>query len=178
MLDLAELRRKGPLSVEADIPADDPVWEGVGGRPIGPLRVQLRGMLTGTGQLLVRGSMEGELGYACRRCLDPVSQPFRESLDLVWSEGEALDPWDDPVGEAGEDEIRILESGVREVALGEAVRQEILLRAPRFMTCRPTCAGLCPRCGANRNVDACTCSREEADPRWDALRGLTFDQDS
>ena len=34
------------------------------------------------------------------------------------------------------------------------------------------CAGLCPNCGVDRNVESCSCETESSDPRWDALREL------
>jgi uncharacterized protein len=36
--------------------------------------------------------------------------------------------------------------------------------------CKPDCKGLCPRCGANRNRQPCTCVGD--DPRWEALANL------
>jgi uncharacterized protein len=49
------------------------------------------------------------------------------------------------------------------------VREVILLDAPRMPLCRPDCAGLCPVCGADRNVDPCDCRQVVTDARWDAL---------
>ncbi len=36
-----------------------------------------------------------------------------------------------------------------EVDLGEIIREQIFLALPMKSVCRPTCAGLCPKCGAN-----------------------------
>jgi uncharacterized protein len=62
-----------------------------------------------------------------------------------------------------------------ELDLREAVREQLLLRAPRFALCREECRGLCPTCGADRNQDDCGCVPEPAVSPWDALKNVTFD---
>jgi uncharacterized protein len=38
--------------------------------------------------------------------------------------------------------------------------------------CRPDCAGLCPVCGIDRNVEQCGCDTSRSDDRWSALDDL------
>lgn len=59
------------------------------------------------------------------------------------------------------------------VDLTEDVREAILLVLPAHPVCRSTCKGVCPRCGANRNMGACNCQRE-TDVRWGSLDDLQF----
>jgi uncharacterized protein len=169
-LDLARLRSRGPQEVAGEIGPDDAVWSEVAGRPEGSIRFTLRAMLTPTGQVIARGRMEGTVLHECRRCLDEVRATLGEEIDLVWSPQDELeDPEEDG-------EIRRLEPGAMELDMGEALGEELLLRIPRWVLCRNDCQGLCPRCGVNRNMETCECSQEDADPRWEALRGLTFDE--
>lgn len=58
--------------------------------------------------------------------------------------------------------------------LEPAVRDAVVLELPPAPLCDPACAGLCPSCGADRNETACGCPPVAPDPRWDALRELTF----
>jgi uncharacterized protein len=174
-LDLTRLRRSGSRDpevgrLEGEIPADDAVWAGMDARPDGPVAVSLRAALTPTGQLVVRGRMEGATLHECRRCLEEVRHPLREDVDLVWVVPDELE------GPVEGEEIRVLDPGGSEVDVGEALREELLLRIPRWMLCREDCAGLCPRCGINRNEETCDCSLEEPDPRWAALRELKLDE--
>lgn len=175
VLDLARLRRSGPLHLTGTIPVDDGVWEELPPRPEAPVDVVLRAQLTAMGQLLVRGTLEGRLRGECRRCLEPVSLPLHEEVALLWQAPDAHSG-EDGDGTTGEDEIRPLEPGATSLEVTGALREELLLRAPRWMVCQEACAGLCPHCGVNRNREECSCTQEDADPRWDALRGLTFDQ--
>ncbi|MFN8186989.1 MAG: DUF177 domain-containing protein [Gaiellales bacterium] len=48
----------------------------------------------------------------------------------------------------------------------------VALEVPEKILCRSDCAGLCPGCGANLNVEACRCEPAGADPRWDKLAEL------
>jgi len=45
------------------------------------------------------------------------------------------------------------------------------LEIPLKPLCRPECKGLCPTCGADRNVAPCDC-REEGDERLAKLKSL------
>jgi uncharacterized protein len=67
-------------------------------------------------------------------------------------------------------EIAILESNNIDVA--ELVREQILLNLPEQVFCAEDCKGLCPQCGANRNLIDCKCEEKEIDPRWAALKNL------
>jgi len=56
--------------------------------------------------------------------------------------------------------------------LEDVLREQVLLSLPARTLCKPDCKGLCPRCGKNRNLEACTCEEGPSDPRWEALSGL------
>lgn len=49
--------------------------------------------------------------------------------------------------------------------------EQIQLNVPMRQLCRQDCAGLCPQCGIDRNVDSCDCE-EVVDPRWVPLTVL------
>jgi uncharacterized protein len=52
------------------------------------------------------------------------------------------------------------------------VLTETTLALPMKPLCRADCQGLCPACGANRNVAPCTCAPKPPDPRLAVLRDL------
>jgi uncharacterized protein len=56
-----------------------------------------------------------------------------------------------------------------EVDLDEPLREAALLDLPIKRVCRDDCLGICPDCGADRNVKDCDCPREPVDPRWAGL---------
>jgi len=46
--------------------------------------------------------------------------------------------------------------------LGPVLREEMVLAVPSLVLCRETCAGLCPRCGADLNQGPCGCAAAES----------------
>jgi uncharacterized protein len=52
------------------------------------------------------------------------------------------------------------------------VRDVIALELPEQILCRPDCAGLCPVCGKDLNVEPHEHLEREPDPRWAALGEL------
>jgi uncharacterized metal-binding protein YceD (DUF177 family) len=171
-LDLARLQRSGPQDLSGVIPRTTRCGTGWTGARCMVSGTTCAASMTSSGQVLVQGTVIGTLVFACRRCLDEVTVALQETVVGVWA-----DPADlEEAGEAEDGEIRTLEPGSSRLDLEGFLREEILLRIPRWVECRKDCAGLCPRCGINRNEETCECSEKEADPRWDALRALSPDQ--
>jgi len=51
-------------------------------------------------------------------------------------------------------------------------RDALALELPEQVLCRPDCAGLCPECGKDLNVEPHVHEAESGDPRWAALEAL------
>jgi len=96
----------------------------------------------------------------CYRCLEQAAVPVRISA----REYQATAP------ETDEQRTPYLEDG--RLDLSAWVRDAIALEVPEKILCRDDCAGLCAGCGANLNVDACTCGPPEPDPRFAKLAEL------
>lgn len=163
-LDLARLEREGRLQVEAEIPADDRLWDGTGLSFSRPVQVRLIASLAGTGEVVVRGRVVCTLLQECRRCLAEVAGVVEKEVTLVYAPGDGTE------SSNGEGDVRFLELTATQMDLGEAVREELVLSRERYAVCDPSCRGLCPGCGANLNLETCACAKEESDPRWGALR--------
>jgi uncharacterized protein len=163
-VDLGRVDREGSVLLEAQVPAEADLWRETGIEWGGPVEVRLRAAYAGSGEVVVRGSVEGMLAQECRRCLRPVTTKVKEEVTMVFSADVTSEDSDEgdayPLPERGE------------LDLSEALRGELILAANPYVVCNPECRGLCPRCGANLNEGACGCTAEEADPRWEALRAL------
>jgi DUF177 domain-containing protein len=102
----------------------------------------------------------------CWRCLEPArAHLVVESEEIAAEEPPAEGAADEDLHSAYVEDMRLDVDAWARDAIAEAVPPTIL--------CRDDCAGLCPACGADRNAGDCGCVAEEADPRWDALRGLS-----
>ena len=112
----------------------------------------------------------------CRRCLEPadvdVELDLEEEFHPVARIANA--PVDDVPDEEYDEALLIDEHHILD--LREVIRQGLWLAAPVRVLCRPDCAGLCPTCGGNRNLDECRCDEAILDPRWVALQALLSDE--
>ena len=61
--------------------------------------------------------------------------------------------------------------------LKQAVMDNFYLSLPLTSICRPDCRGLCPVCGANRNLQACACQPYQAAGPFAALANLSHEEE-
>jgi len=162
-VDLGRVDREGTVLVEAQVPADDVLWQESGIPWDGPVDVRLRASYAGSGQVVVRGKVSGSLAQECRRCLRPVQGKFDEEVTLVFDA-------DATVEESDGGEAFVFDPTSGNLDVSRAVRGEAILALNPYVVCDPECKGLCPRCGANLNEGPCGCTAEEIDPRWETLR--------
>jgi uncharacterized protein len=160
---------RGAVTVEGEIPPDDPVWEGTDLALAEPLRVELRAHSVGEG-LLVRGTMRTRLRLECRRCLAPVEQEIDDEVDLLF---EPMADEEEEVALSGE--VYPLPPRGDQIDLRPALREQLLLRVPDYVVCDEECRGLCPQCGTDLNRATCSCVPETGPSPWDALAKLKFD---
>src|SRR5580693_2014019 len=118
----------------------------------------------------LRGNFSGEFQVPCARCVEPVEIPLSAEFDLIFRPSEAdSEPLERSIT-APETEIGYYQGDG--LLLEDVLREQVLLSLPVRTLCKPDCKGLCPRCGANRNQQPCSCDEGASDPRWEALTGL------
>ena len=124
-------------------------------------------------ELLVQRAVSGDvfrlrfttrLEGPCMRCLSPGGV----DIDVHAQEYEASDP------SAGE-EVHSEYVADGELDVDAWARDVVALTVPDQILCRPDCAGLCPVCGKDLNVEPHEHSDVAADPRWAALEALRDD---
>jgi uncharacterized protein len=135
-----------------------------GGQSYLPVPEQVRAELvisrasTGTVfELRFRGRLHGP----CQRCLaDAVVD-----RDIAAREYQATSP-------GGSDELTTPYVREQRLLLSDWARDALVLALPEQILCRPDCAGLCPVCGADLNVEPHEHEEQTEDPRWAALAEL------
>jgi uncharacterized protein len=114
--------------------------------------------------VLVTGTLEARVPQHCSRCLEPYVlrvTPEVSARHVPASSGEEH--------ELGADDLEtdVYQNG--QVDLTALLETETTLALPMKPLCKPDCRGLCPVCGGNRNVTACSCQVRPDDPRWAKL---------
>ena len=123
------------------------------------LRAQL-GLTRLAGGLLFDLAFEAAIIGPCQRCLEDA----RIVLDVTAREYQA-------------DEVEVEDEETTPYLAGELLDVDrwatdaAILTLPIVIRCRDDCAGLCPQCGADRNMVACGCEPPK-DARWERLREL------
>ncbi|MGE5803411.1 MAG: YceD family protein [Gemmatimonadota bacterium] len=160
-VDLRELAR-GPVETRGELKQDDPALEGADISLREPVVVSGRLQAIGEGRFYWQGKATTVIQGECRRCLTPVSTPLNLEIGALFTQdAEALD---DPDSYA-------VAPDATEVDVTPAVREELLLAAPRYVECREDCKGLCPQCGKDLNAGPCGCA-PATDARWQPLKAL------
>ncbi len=122
------------------------------------------------GKAHVRGTIYADVSIDCTRCLEPVAKHIAVSFDDVF-----VDASEEPVADESEVGVDQLDESLvpgGKIDIAEVVREQILLALPDQVFCQDDCKGLCPKCGANRNLIDCKCADNELDPRWAALKKI------
>jgi uncharacterized protein len=134
-----------------------------------PMTVRLEGVLRPEGDgYRMDGRLAASGKLACSRCLEPVAWQVEDTFSVEYRRAM---PRDAEI-ELSDDELDVAFLDGDVLDLSEVAEEQLLLALPMRFVCDDQCAGLCPRCGANRNRDgACTCE-PEVDPRWDELREI------
>jgi len=134
-----------------------------------PLKGKVQLIRTPRG-ILVRAKLDTELELNCSRCLTKFHHPLRLDFEEEFvpvvdvNTGVRLESPGEP-GTFTIDDNHILD-------LAEAARQYTVMAVPMKPLCRRDCAGLCPGCGKNLNLETCDRPPAEIDSRWAKLSEL------
>ena len=132
---------------EADVELEDTLLLG---DPVAfPGTAHLAGQVKAIGDSVqVRGEMEFTASARCALCLKEASRAMKTTFDAVF----ALDPNPD------NPDLYLYEG--KELDLTDMATDAATLALPMQWRCRPDCKGLCPVCGADRNLTSCSCRQD------------------
>ncbi len=104
----------------------------------------------------VSGQVDAAIDTNCARC----TKTFVERISVSFSERFVKD-----ADELGDDETYPYTG--EELEIDKAVLDNLFLQLPIASICRKDCKGLCPVCGADRNVTKCQC--KQTDASWKSI---------
>ncbi len=161
-VDLQELAQGRAVETPGELKQDGPAVEGTEIALKQPVVVAGRLQSIGEGRFYWQGTARTVVEGECRRCLTPVATPLQLEIGVLFTQDpEALDDPDSYPVAADATEIDVI----------PAVREELVLAAPRYVVCRDDCKGLCPQCGKDLNAGPCGCA-PVTEARWQPLQAL------
>lgn len=130
-----------------------------------PARLDITAMTEGHS---FRLRFEADYTGPCARCLEPAT--FHVDVDA-----HAVHDADTDDEELRSDHV---DDRANQLDVSGWAREEVGLRFPTSVLCRPDCRGLCPQCGADLNEHPDHEHEQPTDSRWDALRALQLEDDA
>ena len=119
--------------------------------------------------VFVSGRLVAKVPQGCSRCLEPFQVTVEPAIEARFVPDVAA-PGEER--ELGTQELDTDVYRAGQLDLRQLIETETSLALPMKALCRDDCRGLCPVCGGNRNLVACTCESAAADPRWAPLKNL------
>lgn len=113
-----------------------------------PLKANVR-IYTTDRDIVADGRLQMALGLTCARCLETFTRNLKAQFTQVF----------DPALET--------------IDLTNDIREAVFVDLPLKAVCKENCQGLCPSCGQNKNLRACTCVRAQ-NPQFEPLRNFPF----
>ena len=115
---------------------------------IKPLSCVVQLFRQGNDNVYVAADVETKISVECRRCISPFELDITTTLELLFAVGsESL--------EQKEADERYYDGEILDIS--EDVRQGLVLEMPVWPLCSEMCKGFCADCGAELNLEACSC---------------------
>ena len=102
---------------------------------------------------IVRGTVCADISSNCARCAGPAMTHVTAELEEAY----VRDTGDERMEALDEDQYTY--SG-HVLELDDAVRTALLLELPSRILCKEDCKGLCSQCGADLNINECSCQKD------------------
>ena len=157
-IDLRELA-EGQTHLTYEIPASSVGVTPQDATVEGPLRLGLSLDRRGD-EIWIRGRMQLIAHQECSRCL--VDFPERLELDFEVFCAKVHNPNVVSSRAADEEDGGVHFHDGRVLSIDEEIREAVILGIPMKPLCKESCAGLCPRCGEDRNQGPCRCANAAA----------------
>ena len=109
-------------------------------------------------EIWIRGTLHLVTSQQCSRCL----LDYPETLDLEFDVFCAKVQNPNVVSAKAVDDGGVHFHDGRTLTIDEEIREAVILGLPMKPLCKESCAGLCPRCGEDRNLGPCRCARAAA----------------
>jgi DUF177 domain-containing protein len=112
-------------------------------------------------EIWIRGKIHVVVLQQCSRCLVDFSQILALDFEVFCAKVQNPRVQSHPALDEEDGGIHIHDGRV--LSIDGEIREAVILGLPMRPLCREECAGLCPRCGEDRNLGPCRCARAPAE---------------
>jgi uncharacterized protein len=127
--------------------------------------------LTNTGAGVVAlGTVSAEATAECARCLEPFPLHLSGEVEAFYTTEGSRE------GIAEEQQVEPIHDNTLDLL--PAVLSALAVEAPFAPVHSEDCKGICPTCGANRNVEPCDCAQPQRESPFAVLKDLFPDEDT
>jgi len=141
--------------------------------PFAPIEIRLIARVEGD-LIVVEGDLTTSVELACSRCVETFEYPVQRRFTLRYSR-----EIPEELSGAGEEEIELTADQIgliyfrgETIDLKEAIQEQVVMALPFKPLCSEECKGLCPRCGANLNVETCGCAGTDVSSPFAVLKNF------
>jgi uncharacterized protein len=118
--------------------------------------------------IVASGEVHATVSTECSRCLEVFEMPLDGEIEAFYVGAEHADEMPE------EQQVEPFREG--RVDLAPAIMSALVLEAPFAPLHAEDCKGICPTCGADRNVEECGCGREAKSSPFDVLKDMFPEQ--
>lgn len=136
---------------------------------VSPVRAFLKIDKSGA-DVLVRGTVSGDVELQCGRCLKNFIMPVRSRMDVVYHPEDVNKKEESRGLTADELDSEFYRDDTLDT--DELLLEQLILNIPMKPLCSGDCRGICPKCGTDLNIEQCGCGTDEIDPRLKVLESL------
>jgi uncharacterized protein len=120
----------------------------------------------------VQGSIRAEFRLVCHRCLESYPWRLEQPVDVILVQPKKSEDQDDQDSDRNEEELDYEFFDGEEIDVDLMIAGQIFLALPLKALCSEECKGICPRCGANLNLEPCRCAGKQVESPFAALQAI------
>lgn len=123
-------------------------------------------------EYIVDGSAKFTADLECSRCVETYPFAHDSTFHVRFRPRPDITVENEEIEIADPSELDVEFYSERAIPLRDLAVEQIQLSIPMKPLCEEGCLGLCPKCGANRLREKCSCDESVVDERWGALQGI------
>ncbi len=126
----------------------------------------------------VAGDIETPVLLPCSRCLQLFETKLKSNFALTFTRrtADVMDELEPQEVELSAEDMGLVYFHGDIINLKKTIQEQVIMEFPLKALCRQDCKGLCPKCGADLNAEACECERTSTPGKFAVLKNLKLEK--